>query len=172
MLKEQIAASLEDAFSQCGFAEPSVAQLKNACNVSLRTLYKYYPSKEAMIVGALEFRHQRYLKLLSDEAPEKGKDATLFIFEKLEVWMQEFAPHGCLSMNAISAFPDNELITLAVKEHKKEVQQLLGVQSQRPDLSVALFLLHEGVSSAWPLVGEESVISAKSVVLQLLNQPK
>lgn len=34
MLKEQIAASLEQAFSELGFAEPSVAQLKTACGVS------------------------------------------------------------------------------------------------------------------------------------------
>ncbi|MEF1262780.1 TetR/AcrR family transcriptional regulator, partial [Vibrio harveyi] len=40
MLKEQIAANLEQAFSELGFAEPSVAQLKAACGVSLRTLYK------------------------------------------------------------------------------------------------------------------------------------
>ena len=64
MLREQIAASLEVAFSQQGFAEPSVAQLKTACGVSLRTLYKHFPSKEAMIVGALEYRHQRYLDFL------------------------------------------------------------------------------------------------------------
>ena len=31
MLREQIAASLEDTFSQHGFAEPSVSQLKTAC---------------------------------------------------------------------------------------------------------------------------------------------
>lgn len=172
MLREQLAASLEEAFSQWGFAEPSVAQLKTACNVSFRTLYKYFPSKEAMIVGALEFRHQRYLQLLRDNAPEQGKEAIFFIFDQLEMWMEQFAPHGCLSMNAISAFPDNELINLAVKEHKKEVQLLLGEQSQQPDLSVALLLLHEGVSSAWPIVGKESVISAKSVALQLLHTPK
>ncbi|MGF1712860.1 TetR/AcrR family transcriptional regulator [Vibrio kagoshimensis] len=171
MLKEQLAASLEEAFSRCGFAEPSVAQLKTACNVSLRTLYKYYPSKEAMIVGALEFRHQRYLKFLREDAPKKPEDATLFIFEQLEVWMKEFAPHGCLSMNAIAAFPDNELMNRVVKEHKKEVQQLLGELSQRPDLSVELFLLHEGVSSAWSLVGKTAVISAKSVALRMLSAP-
>ena len=64
MLKEEIAASLELAFSHYGFAEPSVAKLKTACNVSLRTLYKHYPSKEAMIVAALQHRHQRYLTFL------------------------------------------------------------------------------------------------------------
>ncbi|RTR39693.1 TetR/AcrR family transcriptional regulator [Shewanella canadensis] len=170
MLREQIAASLEEAFSKYGFAEPSVAQLKTACNVSLRTLYKYYPSKEAMIVGALEYRHQRYLTFLLNESPSNGVESVLHIFNKLEQWMKEYAPHGCLSMNAIAAFPDNPLISKAVKEHKEQVRQFLGLQSQREDLSTALFLLHEGVSSAWPLLGKEAVTSAQKAILQLLEE--
>ncbi|CAM2785940.1 TetR/AcrR family transcriptional regulator [Vibrio rarus] len=170
MLREQIAASLEEAFSKYGFAEPSVAQLKTACNVSLRTLYKHYPSKEAMIVGALEYRHQRYLTFLLNESPSRGVESVLHIFNKLEQWMKEYAPHGCLSMNAMSAFPENPLISKAVKEHKEEVRQFLGQQSQREELSTALFLLHEGVSSAWPVLGRNAVTSAQKALLQLLKE--
>ena len=85
MLKHQIAASLEQAFSTHGFAEPNVAQLKAACNVSLRTLYKHYPSKEAMIVAALEYRHQRYLDFLLNDNPHKGIESVIHIFQKLEL---------------------------------------------------------------------------------------
>ena len=169
MLKEQIAASLEQAFSLHGFAEPSVIQLKTACNVSLRTLYKYYPSKEAMIVGALQYRHQRYLAFLLDNLPTDTLDSALHIFHKLEQWLQEYAPHGCLSMNALAAFPDNSLINKVVQEHKREVRQFLAQQSQREDLATALFVLHEGVSSAWPVIGQDAVISAQKVLLQLLG---
>ncbi|MEZ8388426.1 TetR/AcrR family transcriptional regulator [Vibrio splendidus] len=170
MLREQIAASLEVAFSQQGFAEPSVAQLKTACNVSLRTLYKHFPSKEAMIVGALEHRHQRYLSLLLEDSPRSGYQAITHIFNKLQQWMEEYAPHGCLSMNALAAFPDNELINQAVIENKKEVQALMAKQSQREDLASELFLLHEGVSSAWPVLGEEAVASAQNMVTKLLKE--
>ncbi|MEZ8351349.1 TetR/AcrR family transcriptional regulator [Vibrio splendidus] len=170
MLREQIAASLEVAFSQQGFAEPSVAQLKTACNVSLRTLYKHFPSKEAMIVGALEYRHQRYLDFLLETSPEKGLASVTHIFNKLQQWMEEYAPHGCLSMNALAAFPDNELINQAVIEHKKEVQALMAKQSQRDDLASELFLLHEGVSSAWPVLGKEAVASAQNMVTKLLKE--
>jgi len=170
MLREQIAADLEAAFSQYGFAEPSVAQLKTACNVSLRTLYKYYPSKEAMIVAALEYRHQRYLTFLLNESPSRGVESVLHIFNRLEQWMKEFAPHGCLSMNAIAAYPDNLLISKAVKEHKEDVRQFLGLQSQREDLATAIFLLHEGVSSAWPVLGRTAVTSAEKALSQLLEE--
>ncbi|MFT5788801.1 MAG: AcrR family transcriptional regulator [Shewanella sp.] len=170
MLKQQIAASLEEAFSLYGFAEPSVAQLKVACNVSLRTLYKHYPSKEAMIVAALEYRHQRYLAFLLNESPSRGVESVVHIFNKLEQWMREYAPHGCLSMNAMAAFPDNQFISEAVKNHKQEVQQVLGFQSKREDLATALFLLHEGVSSAWPVLGQQAITSAKKALIQLIEE--
>jgi len=170
MLREQITASLEQAFSQYGFAELSVDQLKTACNVSLRTLYKHYPSKEAMIVGALEYRHQRYLSFLLSESPSSGVESILHIFKKLEQWMVEYAPHGCLSMNAIAAFPDNAHINQVVKEYKEAVRVIIGQQSQRKDLSAALFVLHEGVSSAWPILGKEAVTSAQMVVLELMGK--
>ena len=51
MLKQDIAAALEAAFSQHGFTEPSVATLQKLSGVSLRTLYKHYPSKQSMIIA-------------------------------------------------------------------------------------------------------------------------
>lgn len=169
MSKEQIAASLEEAFSLHGFAEPSVAQLKTACNVSLRTLYKYFPSKETMIVAALEHRHQRYLHFLTDGLPDDKSQSVSHIFNRLEIWMNEYAPTGCMSMNAIAAFPDNALVNQAVKAHKAEIRQFFGAQSDREDLATALYLLHEGVSSAWPVFGREAVKSAEATALTLLK---
>ncbi|RTE64559.1 TetR/AcrR family transcriptional regulator [Amphritea opalescens] len=170
MLKTQIAARLEAAFSQYGFAEPSVAQLKEACQVSLRTLYKHYPSKEAMVVAALAYRHQRYLAFLLHEHPPVGVESIIYIFNRLEQWMLEYAPHGCLSMNAIAAFPDNQQINEAVQTHKTAVHQFLAEQSQRDDLATAIFILHEGVSSAWPVLGRDAVTAAQQVLLTLFNE--
>ncbi|WP_028023202.1 TetR/AcrR family transcriptional regulator [Enterovibrio calviensis] len=170
MLDVQIAEKLELAFSQHGFAEPSVSKLQASCGVSLRTLYKYYPSKEAMIVGALNYRHQRYLSFLLDNAPSNERDAVTYIFDQLEMWMENYAPHGCLSLNALAAFPDNSSICQAVNQHKEDVRQLLGKQSGRRDLAAALYLLHEGVSNAWPVIGTESVSEAKKIIHVLLGE--
>jgi AcrR family transcriptional regulator len=167
MLREKIAADLENAFSHFGFAQPSVAQLKSACNVSLRTLYKHYPSKEAMIIAALEYRHKRYIAFLLSESHSTGIESVLHIFEKLEQWMTEFAPNGCLSLNAIAAFPDDMAMKEAVRQHKEEVQKLLVQLSERDDLSTELFLLHESVSSVWPTMGKASVTSAQKIIKQL-----
>lgn len=169
MLKQQIAANLEQAFSQYGFAQPSVSQLKDACNVSLRTLYKYFASKEQMIEAALEYRHQRYLDFLLEDNTKNGTDSILVMFDKLEVWMRESAPNGCMSLNAIAAFPENQEIKQAVARHKLDVRQLLGEKSQQPELATSLLLIHESISSTWTILGEQSVITAKQIAKTLLN---
>lgn len=169
MLKEQIAARLETAFSHYGFAEPSVSQLKTACNVSLRTLYKHYPSKEIMTVAALEYRHKRYMTFLLGKSESSGTARITQTFEKLNQWMTEFAPNGCMSLNALAAFPENTDIKAAVMQHKHDVRVLLGEQAQRPDLSMALFLLHEGVSSVWPILGYDAIESAKHSIKQMMD---
>lgn len=168
MLKQEIAAALEVAFSQHGFAEPSVAKLKKLSGVSLRTLYKYYPSKQAMIIAALEYRHTRYLHFLLKDSPGEGVNAVLHMFDQLKLWMQQYAPNGCLSINALSAFPEDEAISSAVQNHKNEVKQLLGEQSLNASIASSLFLLHEGVSSAWPVIGDEAVLAAKQSILKLI----
>lgn len=169
MPDQQIAANLEAAFAQHGFAQPSVAILQKASGVSLRTLYKYYPSKEQMIIAALEHRQQRYLAFLTQGAPTPGLDAVIHAFKQLQQWMKISAPNGCMSMQAIAAFPENQQIGHVVNSHKQAVQQFLGQQSQHPDCAETLFLIHEGIASAWPLMGETIINSAEQLTRILLG---
>ena len=125
-----------------------------------------------MVVGALDYRHQRYLDFLRNESPPPGIASIIHVFNKLEQWMKEFAPHGCMSMNAMAAFPDDPVIINSVKKHKQEVQYFLGQQSQREDLATAIFLLHEGVTSAWPVLGKKTIIAAQTALSQLLEENK
>ncbi|MBM7036817.1 TetR/AcrR family transcriptional regulator [Vibrio ulleungensis] len=176
MLNKQIAEKLEHAFSQHGFAEPSVATLQKLSGVSLRTLYKYYPSKESMIVAALTNRHQRYLYYFASSSESTGEAWVTSAFEHLSDWMKNSAPHGCLSIQALAAYPNNVQIAEAVKQHKRDIQQLLAEKSGHPELSEQLFLLHEGIASGWPIVGDSIIASANRMVadlfVQYLKQPK
>ena len=98
--KAQIVSRLEQTFNTRGFAEPSVVELQKAAGVSLRTLYRYYPSKEAMVIGALDYRHDRYLAFLAENEPPPGKASIIHLFGRLADWMTSNAPNGCLSLNA------------------------------------------------------------------------
>ena len=169
MLKIQIAARLEQAFSKHGFAQPSVGELRDICDVSLRTLYKHFPSKEAMVIGALAYRHKRYMDHLQSQLPEQQSTQViaLYFLSQLQSWMKDFAPHGCLYINAIAAFPDKPEIQLIVSKHKQDVIDLLNESISQIELADTLFLLMEGVQSAWPLMGNQALKPAISTINRL-----
>ena len=150
----EIARRLSGSFAKSGFAAPSVDDLRNAAQVSLRTLYKYYPSREAMVVGALKYRHDLYLEWIAGGAKE-GQGHVLHIFERLGEWFGQGGTNGCLFLNALAAHPDNREVREVVAEHKSHIkaeflQRLARVAPDRKndDLAEALFLIHEGQTEA------------------------
>ncbi|GAA4888103.1 TetR/AcrR family transcriptional regulator [Ferrimonas pelagia] len=153
-LAQQIALNLEAAFAELGFTQPSVAQLQQRSGVSLKTLYRYYPSKQAMVYAALEQRHQRYLQRLAQGAPAPGPEAVQHAFDQLTHWLRHQAPNGCLSASALSAFVDDAPLRQQVADHKRALQTQLGQLAGNAELAMPLLLLHEGISAAWPVLGE------------------
>ena len=161
--REKIAAGLEQAFAESGFAEIGVDGLREATQVSLRTLYKYCPSREDMVLTALNHRHTRYLAYLLDEVPEDPEEALDEVFRRVARWMLDNAPQGCLFHSAVAAHPENTVIREMLERNKKEVAdglvRVAGLQSARDEL----MLIHEGLTQSWPLMGERAVESAKAL---------
>ncbi|WP_207802507.1 TetR/AcrR family transcriptional regulator [Motiliproteus coralliicola] len=166
----KIAAGLERAFAQHGFAQIGVDGLREATQVSLRTLYKYCPSREAMVVTALEHRHQRYLAHLLDGLPTTPTQALDEAFERIGNWMLENAPQGCLFKSAVAAHPDSELLHQMLERHKLEVCDGLvratGLTSHRDEL----LFLHEAIIHSWSIMGSRAISSAKGFGQELFRQ--
>ena len=165
-----IASRLERSFVERGFLDPGVDALRDASGYSLRTLYKYFPSREAMVVGALNHRHDRYLRFIEDGVPASGPEAIAYVFGRVEAWMSDECGTGCLFLNALAAHPSHAGIRQAVARQKNETRVLLGRCSGRPELADALFLLHEGATAAWPLMGREAIPAAQASALKLLRE--
>ena len=164
-----IASRLEACFVEQGFHEPGVDALRDASDVSLRTLYKYFPSREAMVIGALDCRHERYLSFIVEAAPEDGPGSIAHLFGRVEAWMKGECATGCLFLNALAAHPASEGIRDTVTRQKEATRALMGRCSGRPDLADALFLLHEGATAAWPLMGRAAIQTARTSALMLLG---
>jgi AcrR family transcriptional regulator len=167
--KEKIAFCLEQTFADKGFVKPGVAELRASAGVSLRTLYRYFPSKEAMVTGALDYRHYRYLSFLSEGEPQPGRNSILHLFHRLTEWMQTYAPNGCLSFNALVAYPGSSEIRNTTKRHKNEIINMMSRRSGKLKNAKELFLLHEGVAAAWPVVGIQAIKTAEAIALKLVS---
>ena len=164
--KDRIASDLERTFAEAGFAEQGVEALRAEADVSLRTLYKHFPSREAMIVGALEHRDRTYADWLAGGS-EGGADHVLHPLVRLGDWLGQVANTGCLFLNAWAEYPESEAIAKVVKAHKARLadgfrQRLARVAPGRDTghLAETLFLLHEGMTQAARLQGREIAYEA------------
>jgi len=167
--QEHIAARLEEVFWHRGFAEPSVPELRAGAGVSMRTLYRHFPSREAMIVGALEYRHRRYLRYVREGVNEPGLEAAVQLFDKLGGWMRMTAGKECMFRQALAANPGSAEIAALVKRHKGELLQFFGELSGQEGFASSLYLLHEGVTACYAEMGETAVEDAKTLVRQMFK---
>ena len=157
----KISAGLEQAFASRGFAEPSVEDLRDAAGVSLRTLYKYTPSRAEMVLAALENRHQRYLSHVFDDLPESTEEATDAILARVGTWMATETSHGCLFHAAVAADPNSGPLRGLLERHKAEVASKAAVATGLVAAEIELLVIIEGLTQAWPLRGEAAVEAAK-----------
>lgn len=157
----RIAAGLERAFARDGFATPSVEKLRDAAGVSLRTLYKYTPSRDEMAHAALEYRHQRYMAhVFGDLAPDPAIALTAII-DRVADWMKQEASHGCLFHAAVAASPGDGALRDLLMRHKVEVAKRAAELAGRQGRETEIILILEGLTQSWPLYGDAAVDSAK-----------
>lgn len=167
--KTRIAAGLERAFAENGFAEPNIDSLREAAGVSLRTLYKYVPSREEMVLCALEHRHRRYMQFVFADVPATGKPALHTLLDRIAGWMASEAAHGCLFHAAVAAAPRDERLRALLAKHKNEVAQAVADLSGLPDRQGEITLIVEGLMQDWPLHGNQATDCAKSLGDLLVN---
>lgn len=157
----KISTGLERAFARGGFAEPSVETLREAAGVSLRTLYKYTPSRADMVLAALENRHRRYLSHVFDDLPDDAGHATDAILSRIGTWMASEASHGCLFHAAVAADPGSEPLRSLLERHKSEVASRAAAATGLVAAETELFVIVEGLTQAWPLRGDAAIDAAR-----------
>lgn len=167
--QKKIAAGLEQAFAENGFTELGVDSLRDASQVSLRTLYKYCPSKEDMILMALEHRHARYLAYVFEDLPANNEHVWNVIFDRVGLWMGESVSQGCLFHSAVASYPHSEPIRMMLEHHKKEVADRMAETTELVDIRDHLLLIHEGVVQSWTILGLQAVVNAKILLHCLLK---
>lgn len=168
--KTRIAEGLERAFAENGFAETNIDSLREAAGVSLRTLYKYMPSREEMVLAALEHRHRRYMQFVFSDLPPAGGATLHSLIERVAEWMSSEAAHGCLFHAAVAAAPRDERLHALLAKHKAEVAGKIAELSGLPGRQGEITLIVEGLMQDWPLHGKKATDSAKHLGNLLLKE--
>ncbi len=97
-----------------GFNATGIDKILAEAGVAKMTLYKHFPSKDDLILAALERRDEQFRAWLVTEMEKAGPDPRaqlLAMFDALESWFngKAFKPlgfNGCAFINAASEFGD------------------------------------------------------------------
>jgi AcrR family transcriptional regulator len=147
--------------------------------VARKTLYRYYPTKEALVVAALERRDKRWMQWFigATSASTDPGERLLSIFPALRSWFESETFHGCAFLNAAGETGDaaSEIRAVA-RMHKQRLRSYLAelVQAVQPPAATLLadqfLLLIDGAISVALVSGTaEAADQAASVARLLLS---
>ncbi len=86
-------------FKKNGFYATGVDLIMREASISKRTLYKYFPSKNELIVAVLE-----HIDVLLEYKDKTARENIGAIFENATIWFGDTNFHGCLAVNAMGEF--------------------------------------------------------------------
>jgi len=110
--KNDLVEAAQVLFNQEGFHAIGIERILTEGKLAKMTLYRHFPSKDALILGVLEAREKAvngwFREILANPNLE-GADRLLAIFDALELWFEDGSPlgafSGCLFVKASAEFP-------------------------------------------------------------------
>lgn len=123
-LKEQILKTASELFYSQGIKATGVDAIVKAAGTTKMTLYKYYPSKEDLVIAYLRRRDvdftQWFVAQIDDRAAHP-RDKLVAIFDVIGEWMQKPEFRGCAFINASAEFPleDNPVHRVSAEFYEK-----------------------------------------------------
>ena len=94
-------------FSENGFYATGVDTIMRDLNISKRTMYVYFPTKNDLIVAVLAYYHsntERELQAILAKNNLGSREKILAIFDNTGKWFGDTPFHGCLAVNAMGEF--------------------------------------------------------------------
>lgn len=107
-LQEKILLAASELFYSQGVRATGVDAIAKAANTTKMSLYKYFPSKDDLVIAFLRKRDEDFRMWFVGQVDEKAdspKEKLLAIFDVLNEWMAIPEFRGCAFINAAAEFP-------------------------------------------------------------------
>ncbi len=128
-----------ELFYEEGFAPTAIDRIVERSGVSKPTLYVHFPSKDALLVAALERRHTERVATLGAWVRAASPDPAeqlLAVFDWLAVWHETEGARGCAFVNAAAELADPAHPAREVaRRHKRWMRDYLAGLAQEAALS-------------------------------------
>lgn len=179
--RERILKTAITLFNRYGVNTIGIDQIIEESNVSKRTFYNYYPSKNDLILSYLEFwdefRFDNLAKHLASLKVHDPQTEILTVFDALKDWIGQNDFHGCTFTRGLSDFTseDTSLLLDKVNLHFKKAADFIGerlAQMVKPAKAKALLLellsLIVGAMVVAHATGDKSIATLNKAIARSL----
>ncbi|QOI55848.1 TetR/AcrR family transcriptional regulator [Rouxiella badensis] len=128
--RERILHTAHDLFYRDGIRATGIDSIIREAGVTKVTFYRHYPSKDALILAFLQYRHQRWISWFSQalrEHSDTGMPLPAALAATLQAWFEREDFRGCAFINSSLEYGDAlpEVLKLSVA-HKKEMAEVIA----------------------------------------------
>src|SRR5690348_8061047 len=103
--EEQILKTAERLFVEGGFHATGINKVIKESGVATMTLYRYFPSKNDLVLSVLVYREKKYFKYL--ESLTKQQSVQIVVDAHCR-WIAEQNSKGCLFFRALEEYAELE----------------------------------------------------------------
>jgi AcrR family transcriptional regulator len=178
--RDQIIDAAQRCFYERGITATGVDTIAAAADVSKRTLYNHFASKDDLVLAYIELRERRWRKVLDErlEAVADPVDRIMVYFDAYFSVPDGEDFRGCAFINAAAEIPDSASQALArlraSKERvRREIDALVHEARIRDSEVVAatlVLLLEGGIALFGVLHDRQGVNTAKAAARKLLTE--
>ncbi|WP_369788083.1 TetR/AcrR family transcriptional regulator [Rouxiella sp. WC2420] len=172
--KRDILQAAERLFYLNGFHATSTDNICSEAGVSTRTLYRYFPTREALTATILDERRKRFFSELCDP---RHPDSISHLFDVMGNWMSVYGIRGCFFLKAWGEY-SGEVPVLAEQAMsyryamRAYIAKCIGHACSKENLPLAdaIWTLFEGTLTTALVMGAVAACDAgKTASLMLIN---
>ncbi|WZH37344.1 MAG: TetR/AcrR family transcriptional regulator [Microbacterium enclense] len=159
-IRDRIVDAADALYYGRGIGQVGMDAVRDAAGVSLRALYKEFPSKDDLIVAVLDKRHRMWTDGVTAavERIDDPRDRLLAVYDYLAGWFDDADFRGCGFINAFGELgAANAEVARVVRAHKVDfqryVEQLVFAAGGPAHLAPQLAILAEGAQTTAAIAG-------------------
>lgn len=128
--RERILLTAHDLFYQHGIRATGIDKVIANAGVTKVTFYRHFPSKNALIMAFLEYRHWRWMTWFADALQRCGATpggGLMPLVAVMEEWFNNPVFRGCAFINIAAELGDSMPEALAIcRSHKLDMTQTIA----------------------------------------------
>lgn len=179
-LHQHILTTACELFYRKGIQYVGINEVIATSNVAKRTFYKYFPSKNQLILEVMNYQYDQWLNWFTEAVATRGttpKEKLLAIFDVLEEWYASHSFRGCPFLNTVFELADAEHPAHQVSVRLRQAIRIYIVQLAKeaglrnPEAFSQQYLLLIGGASLMATIENNSQEAqyARQVISVLIN---